>query len=184
VLAGAHPRHEASSNNHTAAEHVPKSPTRARLCGSFRRPGARQQRFQAIFARKGFCTTLIDSLADISTANFDDTCKTNVDAMFGRRQPCGICERGTAIINTVSVNACEPSENRNRLCRQGPNKIGRKRLFCHVVVSSSPHYANSCTIVQHGHSFSRLWGRLLRQRRRDQTIGFCQCANVCSMASS
>ena len=53
-----------------------------------------------------------DSIVDISTAQFDETFKTNVYAMFWiTKAAMPHLKPGATIINTSSVNAYEPSEN-------------------------------------------------------------------------
>ncbi|MFP5392127.1 MAG: SDR family oxidoreductase [Gammaproteobacteria bacterium] len=53
-----------------------------------------------------------ESILDISTAEFDDTFKTNVYAMFWiTRAAVPLMEPGSCIINTSSVQAYDPSEN-------------------------------------------------------------------------
>ncbi|MBV8030786.1 MAG: SDR family oxidoreductase [Betaproteobacteria bacterium] len=53
-----------------------------------------------------------DSLLDISTAQFDETFKTNVYAMFWiTKAALAHMKPGAAIINTASINAYDPSEN-------------------------------------------------------------------------
>jgi NAD(P)-dependent dehydrogenase (short-subunit alcohol dehydrogenase family) len=53
-----------------------------------------------------------DSILNISTAQFDETFKTNVYAMFWiTRAAVPHLKPGSAIINTTSVNAYDPSEN-------------------------------------------------------------------------
>jgi len=53
-----------------------------------------------------------DSILNISTAQFDDTFKTNVYAMFWiTKAAIPHLEPGATIINTSSVNAYDPSEN-------------------------------------------------------------------------
>jgi NAD(P)-dependent dehydrogenase (short-subunit alcohol dehydrogenase family) len=53
-----------------------------------------------------------DSLTDISTEQFDWTMKTNVYAMFWiTKAALAHMQPGSAIINTASVNAYDPSEN-------------------------------------------------------------------------
>ena len=52
------------------------------------------------------------SITDISTAQFDETFKTNVYAMFWiTRAAVPLMRPGSAIINTSSVNAYDPGEN-------------------------------------------------------------------------
>jgi NAD(P)-dependent dehydrogenase (short-subunit alcohol dehydrogenase family) len=53
-----------------------------------------------------------DSILDITTENFDWTYKTNVYAMFWiTKAAVAVLPPGSAIINTASVNAYDPSEN-------------------------------------------------------------------------
>jgi NAD(P)-dependent dehydrogenase (short-subunit alcohol dehydrogenase family) len=53
-----------------------------------------------------------ESILDISTAQFDETFKTNVYAMFWiTKAAVPLLKRGAAIINTSSVNAYDPGEN-------------------------------------------------------------------------
>ena len=53
-----------------------------------------------------------DSIVDMTTAHFDETFKTNVYAMFWiTRAAIPLMKPGSAIINTASVNAYDPSEN-------------------------------------------------------------------------
>ena len=53
-----------------------------------------------------------DSIVDMTTAHFDETFKTNVYAMFWiTRAAVPLMKPGSAIINTSSVNAYDPSEN-------------------------------------------------------------------------
>ena len=53
-----------------------------------------------------------DSITEMSTAHFDETFKTNVYAMFWiTRAAVPLMKAGSAIINTSSVNAYDPSEN-------------------------------------------------------------------------
>jgi NAD(P)-dependent dehydrogenase (short-subunit alcohol dehydrogenase family) len=53
-----------------------------------------------------------DSILDITTAQFDETFKTNVYAMFWlSKAAVAIFKPGAAIINTASVNAYDPGEN-------------------------------------------------------------------------
>jgi NAD(P)-dependent dehydrogenase (short-subunit alcohol dehydrogenase family) len=53
-----------------------------------------------------------DSILDITTAQFDETFKTNVYAMFWiTKAAVPHLKAGATIINTASVNAYEPSEN-------------------------------------------------------------------------
>ncbi|CAN5326903.1 SDR family oxidoreductase [soil metagenome] len=53
-----------------------------------------------------------DSILDITTADFDETYKTNVYAMFWiTKAAVPHLQPGSTIINTASVNAYEPSEN-------------------------------------------------------------------------
>lgn len=53
-----------------------------------------------------------DSIVDMTTAHFDETFKTNVYAMFWiTKAAVPLMKAGSAIINTSSVNAYDPSEN-------------------------------------------------------------------------
>lgn len=53
-----------------------------------------------------------DSILDMNTAQFDETFKTNVYAMFWiTKAAVPLLKPGATIINTASVNAYEPSEN-------------------------------------------------------------------------
>lgn len=53
-----------------------------------------------------------DSITEMSTAHFDETFKTNVYAMFWiTKAAVPLMKAGSAIINTSSVNAYDPSEN-------------------------------------------------------------------------
>ena len=53
-----------------------------------------------------------DSILDISTAQFDETFKTNVYAMFWiTKAAVPLLPAGASIINTASVNAYDPGEN-------------------------------------------------------------------------
>ena len=53
-----------------------------------------------------------DSITEMTTAHFDETFKTNVYAMFWiTRAAVPLMKAGSAIINTSSVNAYDPSEN-------------------------------------------------------------------------
>jgi NAD(P)-dependent dehydrogenase (short-subunit alcohol dehydrogenase family) len=53
-----------------------------------------------------------DSLAEITSANFDETFKTNVYAMFWiTKAALPHLKPGATIVNTASVNAYDPSEN-------------------------------------------------------------------------
>jgi NAD(P)-dependent dehydrogenase (short-subunit alcohol dehydrogenase family) len=53
-----------------------------------------------------------DSILDISTAQFDETFKTNVYAMFWiTKAALALFKPGATIINTASINAYDPSEN-------------------------------------------------------------------------
>ena len=53
-----------------------------------------------------------DSILDMTTAQFDETFKTNVYAMFWiTKAAVPLLKPGATIINTASVNAYEPSEN-------------------------------------------------------------------------
>jgi NAD(P)-dependent dehydrogenase (short-subunit alcohol dehydrogenase family) len=53
-----------------------------------------------------------DSILDMTTADFDETFKTNVYAMFWiTKAAVPLLKPGATIINTASVNAYEPSEN-------------------------------------------------------------------------
>jgi NAD(P)-dependent dehydrogenase (short-subunit alcohol dehydrogenase family) len=53
-----------------------------------------------------------DSILDLSTAEFDETFKTNVYAMFWiTKAAVPLLKPGATIINTASVNAYNPSEN-------------------------------------------------------------------------
>jgi NAD(P)-dependent dehydrogenase (short-subunit alcohol dehydrogenase family) len=53
-----------------------------------------------------------DSILDISSAEFDETFKTNVYAMFWlTKAAIPLMEPGSTIINTASVNAYDPGEN-------------------------------------------------------------------------
>lgn len=54
----------------------------------------------------------VDSIVDMTTAHFDETFKTNVYAMFWiTKAAIPLMKPGSAIINTASVNAYDPSEN-------------------------------------------------------------------------
>jgi NAD(P)-dependent dehydrogenase (short-subunit alcohol dehydrogenase family) len=54
----------------------------------------------------------VDSITEMTTARFDETFKTNVYAMFWiTRAAIPLMKPGSAIINTASVNAYDPSEN-------------------------------------------------------------------------
>ena len=54
----------------------------------------------------------VDSIVDMTTARFDETFKTNVYAMFWiTKAAIPLMKPGSAIINTASVNAYDPSEN-------------------------------------------------------------------------
>jgi hypothetical protein len=54
----------------------------------------------------------VDSIADLSTEQFDATFKTNVYAMFWiTKAAMAHLSAGATIINTASVNAYDPSEN-------------------------------------------------------------------------
>jgi NAD(P)-dependent dehydrogenase (short-subunit alcohol dehydrogenase family) len=53
-----------------------------------------------------------DSILDMTTADFDETFKTNVYAMFWiTKAAVPLLKPGATIINTASVNAYDPSEN-------------------------------------------------------------------------
>lgn len=53
-----------------------------------------------------------ESIVDITSAQFDETFKTNVYAMFWiTRAAVPLMNAGAAIINTSSVNAYDPGEN-------------------------------------------------------------------------